>query len=170
MARDGGGGIGTIVTFGALGLGAYLIYTWLQSQTAQAAASAAATPPPQTPTAAANSTAPTLSSSSVSKLDALYLAMVQAANKANPWSGAPYSTHPGTLNPDQWGYYLGQVSGTPAPDALQAFPSFNRSTMWPNITSAQYWNAAAPLVARQMGLSGLGFFGGFGRVWQWGTR
>lgn len=152
MARDGGSGIGTVITWGAVGLGGYLLYQWWQSQSAATAATAPATP---TPTAAANAATPVPSASSVSSLDALYRAMVQAAAAAG---------HTGTLTADQWGYYLGQVSGTPAPDALQAFPGFNRTTNWPSISSAQYWAGIAPLVAQQKGLSGIGLFGGLGRL------
>lgn len=167
MARDGGGGLGTVLTWGIVGVGAYLIYQWWQSS--QSAATAHAAVPAPTPTAAANTTAATPSASSVSALDALYLAMVQAAQKANPWAAAPLSSHPGTLSADQWGYYLGQVSGTPAPDALAAFPTFNRQTNWPNITAAQYWTGISPLLAQQKGMGGLGIYGGLGR-WLWGTR
>lgn len=152
MARDSGGGFGTVLTIGAVGIGGYLLYQWWQGQTAAAAVSAPASP---TPTAAANASTPVPSASSVSSLDALYRAMVQAAAAAG---------HTATLTADQWGYYLGQVAGSPAPDALQAFPSFNRATNWPSISSAQYWAGIAPLVAQQKGLSGLGLFGGLGRI------
>lgn len=156
MARDSGSGFGTVLTIGAVGIGGYLLWQWWNGQQSAASGTVAAgSPAAPTPTAAANASTPVPSASSISTLDALYRAMVQAAAAAG---------HTGTLTADQWGYYLGQVARSPAPDALQAFPSFNRSTNWPNISSAQYWAGIAPLVAQQKGLSGLGFFGGLGRI------
>lgn len=158
MARDSGSGIGTLLTWGAVAGGAYLIYQWWAGQGTTAAASA----PAPTSTAAANAAPPVTSAANVSSLDALYSAMVTAA--------APQTS----LNPDQWGFYLGKVLGSPAPDAAQAFPAFSRPVdasgnvtagsgpHWPNISAAQYWQGIAPLVAQQKGLRGLGVLAGLG--------
>jgi hypothetical protein len=65
------------------------------------------------------------------------------------------------LTVDQWGYSLNpEVSGA-APDPLPIFvaaiPGFDRSQL---VTAPQYWAVMGPALKTQLGLSGLGFFGG----------
>ena len=74
--------------------------------------------------------------------------------------------HQTSLNADQWGYYFQAATNSPAPDPTQLIyngKNLNRSTNWPNLTSAQYWSAVAPLVAQQRGLQGIGALAGLGR-------
>lgn len=155
MARDGGSTFGTVLTWGAIAGGAYLIYSWWQS-TQQTPTGAPATGIPPTPTAAANASTPTPSAANVSIMDSIYSQMVTRAQGQT------------SLTADQWGYYLNQVLAPQlAPDSLQLSfngKMLNRSTNWPKMSSAQYWAAAAPLVAATKGLQGLGRFAGLGRV------
>ena len=153
MARDGGGGIGTVIGWAAALGGIYLIYNWWQSST-QVATGAPATNIPPTLTAAANASTATPSAANVSALDSIYAQMTAKAGNQT------------SLNADQWGYYLGQVLNAPAPDPLQLVfngTNLNRATNWPQMSSAQYWSAVAPLVAQQRGLQGIGALAGLGR-------
>lgn len=160
MARDGGGGLGSVIGWAAALGGAYLLYQWWQSTT-QVPTGAPATNIPPTPTAAATASTPTPGAANVSALDSIYTQMVAAATAGGQTTGS-------MLNADQWGYYLNQVLGqNQAPDPLRlTFGGglLNRSTNWPTMTSAQYWAAAAPLVAAARGLQGLGRFAGLGRL------
>ena len=153
MARDGGSGIGSVIGWAAAIGGAYLIYQWWQSST-QVPTGAPATNIPPTLTAAANASTPTPSAANVSAMDAIFNSMVAKAGNQT------------SLNADQWGYYFQAATNSPAPDPTQLIyngKNLNRSTNWPNLTSAQYWSAVAPLVAQQRGLQGIGALAGLGR-------
>jgi hypothetical protein len=158
MARDGGG-IGTVIGWAAALGGAYLLYQWWSSSQ-QSPTGAPATNIPPTPTAAATASTPTPSAANISALDSIYTQMVAAAASGGQSSAS-------NLNADQWGYYLNKVLGAnQAPDSLQLTfngTALNRSTNWPTMTSAQYWAAAAPLVAQARGLQGIGYLAGLGR-------
>jgi hypothetical protein len=167
MARGGdGGGIGTVIGWGAAIGGAYLIYRWWSTST-QVPTGAPATNIPPTTTAAANASTPTPSAANVSAMDSIYSQMLAAAAQG----GQTGNTN---LNADQWGYYLNKVLGqNQAPDSLQLVfngHNLNRSTNWPTMTSAQYWAAVAPIVAQQRGLQGLGALAGLGRFIAAGRR
>lgn len=153
MARDGGFGLGSVIGWAAALGGGYLLYQWWQSTNAVPTGAPTSNIPP-TPTAAANASTPTLSAANVSALDSIYTQMVRAAGNQT------------SLNADQWGYYLAKVLNSPAPDPLQLTfngAALNRATNWPLMTSAQYWQAVAPLVAAQKGLQGVGRLAGLGR-------
>ena len=91
-------------------------------------------------------------------LDGIYTAIVAAAKAANaPAAG---------LNVDGWGYYLNNqlaLQGLTAPDPMPIFSSaisgFARSQL---MTAAQYWGIMAPALKSQLGLNGLGIYGGLG--------
>jgi len=91
-------------------------------------------------------------------LDGIYTAIVAAANAANVSAAG--------LNVDGWGYYLNNQlasQGLTAPDPMPIFTAaisgFARSQL---MTAAQYWGIMAPALKSQLGLSGLGFYGGLG--------
>ena len=101
-------------------------------------------------------------------LDGIYTAMVKAANA--PSAG---------LGVDQWGYFLNEQLGPlglQAPDPVPIFtamvaaanqvganvPAFDRSTYL--VTAPAYWNIMAPALKSQLGLSGLGIYGGLGAL------
>jgi hypothetical protein len=75
------------------------------------------------------------------------------------------------LNVDSWGYFLNQILSASgkgaAPDPMPLFsaaiPGFDRSQL---VTDIQYWTVMAPALKDQLGLSGLGFYGGLGAVVQ----
>jgi hypothetical protein len=93
-------------------------------------------------------------------LDSIYAAIVAAANAANvPAAG---------LNVDGWGYYLNNQlasQGLTAPDPMPIFTAaisgFARAQL---MTAAQYWGIMAPALKSQLGLSGLGLYGGLGML------
>jgi len=165
-----------IIKIGAVAVAAYVAYTqgWLSflgigtAVAATAATPAAATPAATTPAATPNPKA--------NVLDGVYTAMVKAANA--PSAG---------LGVDQWGYYLNnQLAplGLTAPDPVPIFtamvnaanaalnnvpgqpgmmmPAFDRSTYL--VTAPAYWNVMAPQLRSQLGLSGLGIYGGLGAL------
>jgi len=104
-----------------------------------------------TPIPVSTSPAPVNASST---LDALYTKMVTAAKAAGTTS----------TGVDGWGYYLNN-SGITAPDPIPAFsaaiPNFDRSQ---NFTAPAYWAIMAPALRSQLGLSGLGVYGGLGAL------
>lgn len=118
--------------------------------------------------AAGSTTASTTSTTSTStttvkganSLDSIYAAIVAAANAANvPAAG---------LNVDGWGYYLNNQlasQGLTAPDPMPIFTAaisgFARAQL---MTAAQYWGIMAPALKSQLGLSGLGLYGGLGML------
>lgn len=102
-----------------------------------------------TPTPAPNPNAITGANS----LDAIFQRVVTAANA--PTAG---------LNIDSWDYYLNAELakiGKSAPDPMPIFSSavanFDRAQL---INAAQYWAVMAPALKTQLGLSGLGIYGG----------
>lgn len=65
---------------------------------------------------------------------------------------------------DEWDYALNQIMaplGKTAPDPMPIFsaavPGFSRGQL---LTDAQYWGIMAPALKAQLGLSGLGMYGG----------
>lgn len=139
---------GALIKIGVFGAVAYYAYTqgWLSFLglgTSTASSSAGTT------TTAV--TTPLVSSPASNQLDTLYTKMVNAATAAGTTS----------TGVDGWGYYLNQF--TTAPDPMPAFqaqnPNFDRSQ---NMTAAQYWAVIAPVLKTQLGLSGLGLYGGLG--------
>lgn len=111
---------------------------------------AAATPAP-TPTPTPNPNAITGANS----LDAIYTRLIVAA---------PSGSH----GVDDWDYYLnaqlgplGKTAPDPMPIFQAAVPNFDRSQA---ITGPQYWAVMAPALKTQLGMSGLGLYGGLGAL------
>jgi hypothetical protein len=81
-------------------------------------------------------------------LDGIYQRMVAAA------PSGPHSI-------DEWDVYLKQTDNIAPPDPMPLFtaavPGFDRSQQ---VTAAQYWGVMAPALKTQLGLSGLGTYGG----------
>ena len=143
-------GIIKVALFGGV---VYLAYTqgWLSflGLTPSMAVATPTTTPIMPVTPAPNPNAITGANS----LDAIFQRVVTAANA--PTAG---------LNVDSWGYYLnaelGKI-GKSAPDPMPIFTSavanFDRSQL---LNAAQYWAVMAPALKTQLGLSGLGIYGG----------
>ena len=133
------------------------------TDTAAAAAAAAAK------TAADSATAAAVSKPNpkANVLDGMYTAMVKTANA--PSAG---------LGVDQWNYYLNQQLaplGLQAPDPEPIFSSLiaqlnhlnNSNLVWDRgalVTASTYWTQMAPVLRSQLGLSGLGIYGGLGAL------
>jgi len=170
-----------IIKIGIFGAAAYVAYTqgWLSFLGLTPAATPATTG--TTTGSTSGSTAGSTSGSSTgtgttgaNSLDTIYQAMLKAAGSV-PSEG---------LGMDAWGYYLNQQLaplGKTAPDPMPIFQSsvnaanaaqlavnpnaqvaqFDRSTP---MTAAFYWSGMAPALRSQLGLSGLGIYGGLGAV------
>jgi hypothetical protein len=88
-------------------------------------------------------------------LDAIYTRMLAAAKVSS-------------ANVDEWGYYLnnelaktGKVAPDPMPIFQTAVPNFDRAQ---KLSAAQYWAVMSPALKTQLGLSGLGIYGGLGQL------
>lgn len=133
------------------------------TDTAAAAAAAAAK------TAADSATAAAVSKPNpkANVLDGIWAATMKAANA--PSAG---------LSVDQWGYYLNQQLaplGLQAPDPQPVFQALidglnrlnNGNLVWNRgalVTASTYWTQMAPVLRSQLGLSGLGIYGGLGAL------
>jgi hypothetical protein len=172
-----------MIKVGAVAVAAYVAYAqgWLSFLgigTATPAATPAATPSGASVLGTDTSSGTPVSSptpapsAKANVLDGIYTAMVKAANA--PSAG---------LGVDAWGYYLNnQLAplGLQAPDPQPLFsdyitainavalpgapvlPAFDRSTFL--VTAPIYWGVMAPALRTQLGLSGLGIYGGLGAL------
>lgn len=153
-------GMGDLIKWGAIGVGAYWIYTNYFTGAVPAATTGTTTAPAATTTAATpNPNAIT----GANTLDGIYSRMIAAA--AAPAAG---------LAVDSWDFFLNQILsplGKTAPDPMPIFTAavsgFDRSQL---LTGAQYWAVLAPALKTQLGLSGLGCFAGLGRLYGFGGR
>ena len=145
---------------GMFGGALYLAYTqgWLSMfglGTASTTTTTAATTSTSGTSAGTVNTASSPVAASPASLDSLYSKMVAAAKAAGEAS---------SLGVDAWGYYLNN-SGITAPDPLPIFSAavanFDRSQVF---TAPQYWAIMAPALKTQLGLSGLGVYGGLGQL------
>lgn len=172
------------IKIAAIGAAVYLAYTqgWLSflglgtassastASTGTPAATGANLPAVSVPVATVATTPP---SPKANVLDGIYTAMVKAANA--PSAG---------LGVDAWGYYLNQQLGPlglSAPDPMPLFQAyvtsisapppggspgqpatFDRSTY--TFSGPTYWAVMAPALRSQLGLSGLGLYGGLGAL------
>jgi LDH2 family malate/lactate/ureidoglycolate dehydrogenase len=153
----------TFMKVGLFGAALYLAYSqgWLSFLGIGTAAAVPATGTPATanPLAVGVPTPTPVSTSPVnvpSTLDSAYAKMVAAATAAGTTS----------TGVDGWGYYLNNSgAGITSPDPIPAFsaaiPNFDRSQ---NFTAPQYWAIMAPALRSQLGLSGLGIYGGLGAL------
>lgn len=145
MRQDAGGGMGQVIKWGLLGLAAYWIYTNFFAPAPAATATTTTTPTTTTPTT------PVAPTSTFNTLDAIYSRMVAAATADKAAS---------TLTADQWNVYLKLNSNVSSPpDPPTVFPDQDRATL---MTSAQYWAGMSAYLAKNMGMSGLGLYGGLG--------
>lgn len=143
--HNAGSGMGDLIKYGLLAVAGYFIY---QKFFTGAATPAAATPTPAAPAASATPAAPT---SSFNTLDAIYSRMVAAATADKAAS---------SMTADQWNLYLKLSSNVASPpDPPTVFPNQDRGTL---MTSAQYWAGMSQYLAANMGMTGLGFYGGLG--------
>ena len=141
---------GLLIKLGMVGAVAYYAYTkgWLSSFGIGAPAAPAVVPVAPNPNAITGA----------NSLDAIYQRMVAAA---------PAGSH----GVDDWDYYLnaqlaplGKVAPDPLPIFQAAVANFDRSQ---SLTAGQYWAVMAPALKTQLGVSGLGVWGGLachGRV------
>lgn len=143
------------IKIGLIGAAAYLAYKqgWLSMLGIGAPAAAVVAP---VPVVVPNPNTITGSNS----LDSIYTRIATA-------SGLPAAG----LTVDTWGWYLNNelaAVGKVAPDPMGPFtaavPNFDRAQL---ITGPQYWAVMAPALKLQLGLSGLGFYGGLGAVARW---
>lgn len=144
--QNASGGIGEVLKWGLLGVAAYWIYTTFFTT----AATPATATPAATPAAAPASTFNTL--------DAIYSRMV-AAVPANTQQTA-----------DQWNTVLAAQSAVTPPDPNAVFTFTTANPRTATMTAAQYWTPMSAYLAKNMGMSGLGFYGGFGAFIRRRTR
>ncbi len=159
------------------------------SAPASAAASASPGTTPASPPAPNASPAPTYSGPSLDAMYSQLVAAVQASYGGDPAIGCqglsglgagvqvrghgpapqaasdplppakPASCSTPLATPDVWNWYLvnrANVGVSSAPSPADAFPGAELSAP---ITGAQYWAGVSPLLSKQLGMSGLGFFG-----------
>ena len=145
------GNSGSMIKLGVAAAVAYYAYTkgWL-SMLGIAAPAASAVPAASAAPEVVNPNAIT-GSNTVSGIEAATLLA----------AGAPAAG----LSVDQWGYALNNVLaplGKAAPDPMPLFtaaaPGFSRGQL---VTAGQYWAVMGPALKSQLGLSGLGMYGGF---------
>jgi hypothetical protein len=142
-----------LIKIAAIGAAAYLAYTqgWLSFLGIGTAAPAT----PVTPAAPAP-VAPVVPDpnaiTGANTLDGIFTRM-----KAT----APAGNH----NVDGWNYWLASAGNLTPPDPMPIFqaavPGFDRAQL---LTAAQYWAVMAPALKTQLGLSGLGIYGGLGAL------
>lgn len=156
MADKGGG----LLKAGLLAGGAYLLYEWLKPATAAAQSSAT---PGATPTAP--SPAPAAPSVAYNSLDSIYQRLVQALQKNN----VPQQQGQFVATPWGFDYFLNQVSGLSvgqlAGDMGAVFPGCGTGQACDTtaITLPQFWSAAAAVLNKTKGLTGLSGFIARGR-------
>jgi len=106
----------------------------------------AAQPPATTPATTTPPTTPTTPATSV--LDGIF-ARIQASAGANA-----------QLNPDDWGWYLNnELSALGRPAAPDPVPLFGARPQ-PTMGAAAWWGPMSAALKSQLGLSGLGVYGG----------
>lgn len=128
-----------LLKIGLLGAGGFLVYKYFASSPAAPAAVAPAS----------SSASP--SSPGFNSLDAIYSRLAAAVGST------PYKV-------DEFNFYLQRElpAGRPAPDPDGFMPAgYNRDA---TMTLSQYWGAITPALKSQLGLSGLGIFGGLGAL------
>jgi hypothetical protein len=139
--------MGGIIKWGAIGLGAWWVYSNYFASTVPVAAATPATPaaPPVVPNPNAITGANTL--------DGIYARMVAAAGSAS-------------RGVDQWNTFLATAGNLTPPDPMPLFTAatagFDRAQL---ITGPQYWAVMAPALKSQLGLSGIGHYAGLGALY-----
>ena len=170
---------GDIIKWGLIGFAGWWVYETFFAAPSTAAATTTTTgttttPATTTPATTTTAPTPTAAAGSFKTLDAMYAALLAAAQAAMPGSGGAITSSGGVLSADGdvWNYYLSQVD--PSIDTSQLDPtvifgstitSANRSTP---VTSSAYWAAAGPIIGKQTGLSG--YLHGLGAIVYGGRR
>ncbi len=141
MARGGGFDMGSILKFGAIGVGGYFLYDWWTHRT----------PTVTTPKPAATGGTGGGSTAGFTSIDATAARIMAAAG-----AGA-------TFTADGWNVYLQRElqAGKVAPDPASFIGDSPRDKA---LTFAQYWGAIMPKLKADLGLSGMGMFYGLGMV------
>lgn len=159
-----------LIKIALFGGAAYLAYKqgWLSflglgtstpAPAAAAAPPAAATPPATGPVSTPPVAQPQITPT-VNSLDTIYSKMTAAAAAAGEAS---------LLGVDTWGYYLnqqlapmGKSAPDPGPLMTDAFGGW--WTRASPMAASNYWAVMAPALKSQLGLSGLGIYGGMGAL------
>jgi hypothetical protein len=155
-----------LMKFGLLAGGAYLVYQWwgkpaaspvvpVSSGGAPAPAAgrstSATSPASATPPAASTGTAAPVT---FNTLDAIYARLAAAVGSTS-------------LDADQFNFYLNRElpAGKSAPDPVTVWPMLGiEGARGAQMTLSQYWGGMAPYLKANLGLSGLGVFGGLGAL------
>lgn len=135
--------------------GGYALYWWLTHQTPAAPTTTGGTAAGATAgaTAGTNTGSTTGGALAFNSLDAIYKRT--AAKVSAAYGSAPQTS-------DTFNFFLQQElpAGVVAPDPCAVFgAACGRDSASP-MTLANYWGAMAPYLRANMGLSGLGFYGG----------
>lgn len=136
--------------WGAIGVGAYWVYTsYFGGSAAVSAAPAGGGAPSPTPTVGS------------SQMDTWYgqLKAAAAADSSN-FSGSGDSL---SGSPDHWNYFLNSITGYGA-NLDTTFGAVGSTGRAGTITAATFWNAVAPGLKSAKGLTGLGFYAGLGSL------
>jgi hypothetical protein len=156
-----------LMKFGLIAGGAYLVYQWwgkpaaspvvpVSSGGAPAPAAGGSTsttsPASATPPASSTGTAPV--PVTFNTLDAIYARLAAAVGSTS-------------LDADQFNFYLNRElpAGKSAPDPVTVWPMLGiDGARGAQMTLSQYWGGMAPYLKANLGLSGLGVFGGLGAL------
>lgn len=124
---------GSLIKYGLIGVGGYFLWDWWQKR----GSSPAAAVTPAAPTGVA-----------FNSLDQIYQRLAAAVGTAQ-------------YTADGFNVYLAQqlAAGVAAPDPAAVFTAAGWNREAP-MTLAQYWAGVAPYLKTNMGLSGLGVYGG----------
>jgi hypothetical protein len=140
-----------LIKVGLIAGAAYLAYRqgWLSMLGIGAPTAAAAAPAAASPAAPATPVNPITGANT---LDGIYQRMIASAGSISQ-------------GVDAWNSYLATAGNLTPPDPMPIFtaavPGFDRSQL---LTGPQYWAVMAPALKSQLGLSGLGFYGGLGAI------
>ena len=144
-----GNTLGTVLKYGMLAGGGYLLYRAVAPGLTGALTPAIAAPAPSgSSTAAVVNKPPPIA---YNTLDAVYQRLSAAVGTT------PYNVH-------QFNYFLAQQlpAGKAAPNPGTFLPAGFDDTQ--TMTLANYWSAVTPVLRSEYGLSGLGIFGGLGAL------
>jgi len=164
---------GDVIKWGVLGLAAWWVYDNFIAPSSTAATTTTTPPAASSGTAASSSgtaasssaaasSTPTAAAGSFTTLDAMYAALVAAAQAGMNSGDTGVTSAAGVLsaNGDVWNFYLSQIDPHLNVSALDPTVIFapnvtaaNRSSSM--LTSSAYWAGVSPTIRTQTGLSGL---------------
>lgn len=186
MARHRGGGrvsglelfevtnMGTTGKVVAVVIGGIVVYYVYQAYTTPAATASATPATPATPAAPASGSfsawlaslqtpapAPAAPApapaASAQTLDSIYFSLIAAVANDTNFTGSGSGL---TGSPDHWNVYLTQL----VPGVNLNLDTLFGPSPRANVTAAAFWSVVAPQLQSQLGLSGLGMFGGLGQL------